>query len=293
MIATLLAVHIIFCAAVYLFMRLHILLSSRALFPIVLLVPVWGAAVLAVNEIHIFTGVDARESGVDRLLVEDEIYKTIPVDNLGAKNNIAPINEILMLNDSRIRREIILDVLYDNPADYISQLQLAKENDDTEIVHYAVTALVELQKDYDLKFWHIESKMSQSPDDEEIKKEYFDLLEQYVESGLIESSSRAVYVEDYCRLLSQQLEVRDDYKLYQKKFKAEMELKNYDEAYRAAFRMTELWPDRETGYMMLIEYYAHMKDRKGIDKVLEDIRTREVFLSPKGRSVVNFWQIDA
>lgn len=286
----LLAVHLIFCIAVYILMRVGVIRNTESLFPMVLLIPVWGAAVLAVHEANQRADIEVGSHDALRLIIEDEIYRNIPVDDLGAKKNVAPINEILLLNNAAVRREVVMDVLYDNPADYIGQLQLAKENDDTEIVHYAVTALTELQKDYDLGFQHIESRMALAPDDEELMKEYFNLLERYINSGLIEHSSRAYYVEIYVRLLAQQLETKEDYKLYIKKFDADMELKNYDEAYHSALRIIELKPGLETGYLKMIQFYAHARDRKGIDSILEQIKQRNVYLSPEARGIIGFWQ---
>ncbi len=288
-----LILHIIICIAVYILMRLGLLKGTRQIFPIALLIPVWGPAAVVLLEIYTrrknFTGAD---TGVDRLLVEDEIYKTIRIDDSAGEKQVAPINEILTLNNPKVRRDVIMEILYENPADYIGQLQLAKNNDDTEVVHYAVTALVELQKDYDLRFQLIEKKMLDSPKDEQLKREYRDLLEQYVNSGLIEDSGRAVYLTSYSRLLSEELEKNEDYSLYLKKIDVDMELKDYESVYAGAVRMTELKPMRETGYLKLIDCCAAMKNRAGIDRVLELIKERDVYLSPKGRAAVKFWQKD-
>ncbi len=289
--ALFLVLHVVFCITVYIFMRIRLLVGTRMIFPLVCFVPVWGALALLVLELHSRRqNVKAADPDVDRLRVENEIYQNIPVDSSIGQSQVAPINEILTLNDSKVRRNVIMEVLYDDPADYIQQLQVARKNDDTEVVHYAVTALVELQKDYDLKFRRMENKMLEAPEDPVVQKEYLGLLEHYVDSGLIEDSSRAVYVQNYSEMLQKELDLEENYHVYLKKIKADMELKDYSNVYRCASRMVQLWPNRETGYLKLIEYYAHQKDRSGIDRVLAALKDRGVYLSPGGRGTIRFWQ---
>lgn len=289
-----LALHLVFCLVVFVLLRLRVLAGTRMVFPLVCLVPVWGALALLMLELHSRrSGGQAVDPGVDRLLVRDEIYRSIPVDRETPQSQVAPINEILSINDVRVRRSVIMEVLYDDPAHYIQQLQAARVNDDTEVVHYAVTALVELQKDYDLRFQHLERKMQQEPGDPTLKQEQLALLEQYVDSGLVEGSSRTVYVQRYSALLAQELSAAESYPLYLKKIKADLELRDYPSVYRCAARMVQLWPEREAGYLRLLDYYALQKDRAGIDRVLRTLREREVYLSPKGRGAVRFWQSGA
>ena len=40
----------------------------------------------------------------------------------------------------------MMDILYDDVGEYVEVLKNARMNDDTEVVHYATTAMVELQK---------------------------------------------------------------------------------------------------------------------------------------------------
>ena len=56
-----------------------------------------------------------------------------------------------------------MEVMYADPNDYVEQLKEARENDDTEVVHYAVTALAELQKDYETKFQKLEWRLHKDP----------------------------------------------------------------------------------------------------------------------------------
>ena len=43
-----------------------------------------------------------------------------------------------------LRRELIMNVLNDNPEEYVELLKQARMNEDVEVVHYAITAMVEV-----------------------------------------------------------------------------------------------------------------------------------------------------
>ena len=40
------------------------------------------------------------------------------------------------------REELMMDILYDDVGEYVEVLKNARMNDDTEVVHYATTAMV-------------------------------------------------------------------------------------------------------------------------------------------------------
>ena len=186
-----------------------------------------------------------------------------------------------------------MDVLYDDPGGYVEQLQEASVNDDTEVVHYAVTALIELQKEFEQKLLKLERKRKHEPDNQEYREEYFHLVEQYVESGLSEESSLKAYLRIYSGLLEEELQKKgESFSLYRKKARADLKQKEYDSAYQSIRKLIEGWPDRETGYLEQMEYYAALKDRDGIKKTIKEIRDGEVHLSPAGRAAVGFWQRD-
>jgi len=289
-----LLIHIVLCIVTWVLLKTGVLASTRMIFPLVLLVPVWGFLSLLVLEFYSRTDHKENvESYGEKLLVEDAVHKNIYIDESKLNTTVAPLNEVLALNSSKTRRQLIMEVLYENPSDYISQLQVASVNDDTEVVHYAVTALVELQKEYDVKLQNLEKRLMENPEDEVVRREYLEVLEQYLESGMIEGNNRLTYLERYSRMLEKRIEKEGSFPLYLKKIKTDMERKDYDSVYRVTREMIERWPDRETGYLKMIEYYSVKKARAGIDGVLKAIRERDVYLSPEGRNVVKFWQKDA
>ena len=59
-------------------------------------------------------------------------------------------------------------------------------NEDVEVVHYAITAMVELSKDYDSKLQTFERTYAAAPEDPVVLDEYCDFMEEYLQQGLLE-----------------------------------------------------------------------------------------------------------
>ena len=234
-----------------------------------------------------------NDSKIARQMVKESMYdisnETILKDD-EEEIEIVPLQEALIVNDSQTKREIIMDVLYTNPSGYINQLSTAKSNDDTEVVHYAVTALVELQKEYDLQFQAIGRELAVEPDSEQLLGKYQRLLEKYLSSGLAQGAARISYLNKYIEVLGQRIEMNPDVlSLWLKKADADLVLGRYEELIADADTMVNIRPENEQGYMYQIKYYAVKKDRRGIDEVIKTMKRRNVYVSAAARKEIDFW----
>lgn len=286
----LLLIHILVCIFVGIGIFFRIFHSSWSAFFLVMLVPFWGIGTFLLLELSLRNQKDGIPVGLERLTTNDEIHRSILMDEDALKEEIVPLEEALILNDSHVRRELLMDVLYSDPGEYVEQLKEARMNHDPEVVHYAVTALVELQKEYDLKFQKLDRRYKKNPEDMEILDEYLNLLENYTASGILEGNLLKVQKQRLCELLNEKIRRIPDIKeLYRKKAEVCLELGEYEDAYSAGKEMTIRWSTQEDGYLILIQYFAAVQNRRELDNTIEKMRKKEVFLSEKGKEVIRFW----
>lgn len=260
--------------------------------PIVCFVPFWGLFVLLFLELRVRQKKPERsEVGIEKLKVNDFVYRSILVEENSAEERIVPLEEALRINKSGTRRELMMEIMYDNPNDYVELLKEARTNDDTEVVHYAVTALTELQKEYDLKFQELDYKMDQEPDNEELTDDYLELLKRYLHSGIAEGNDRRLKMQTYSDMLDKKISSQPDMLTYRKE-KAEicLRLGNYGDMYHDIEYIIRRWPASEAGYLLMIQYYSLVKDREGMENIMELIRKKNIHLTPDGRQQLRFWQ---
>ncbi len=224
-----------------------------------------------------------------------DINKSIVVDEDDIRERIVPLEEALVVNDTATRRALIIDVLYSNPSDFVSQLFDAKANGDTEVVHYAATALTEIQKDFDLKFKDIMNRRADKPNNDELDLEYMKLLEKYISSGLLEGDGLKNQLRNYSRLISDELKkenVKGRWALANKKANADLQLKDVSEFDKDIEYMMERWPEREGTYMFRMQGAILKKDKGLIEEIISQIKEKNIYLSSELRSLIRFWDGD-
>ena len=97
--------HLLLCLAAYLLMRVGILKSTPMIMPLVIFVPVFGFACLAVLEWETRMHPEAsKEVGIEKLKINDEIHRSILMEEDPAKNLMVPLQEALLMNDENTRR---------------------------------------------------------------------------------------------------------------------------------------------------------------------------------------------
>lgn len=288
----LLVIHLIVCIVIYILMRISVLKCTRMVMPLIVLVPVWGLGCLLVLELRARGKQEINEEvGIEKLKINDAIHRSIIMDEDPVEDRVVPLEEALLINDPSTRRELMMEIMYGNPDDYVRQLKGARMNDDTEVVHYAVTALTELQKEYDLKFQELDWEMEKNPKSRDILDRYLELLNRYLASGIPEGSERDLKLRTYSNMLEKKLEEeKDNLMLWKRKAEADLQIGEYELANEEIRKILEKWEKNETGYLLLIQYYSAILNRVGIDKTLALLEKKRIHLSPEGRQTVRFWR---
>ena len=275
----LLTLHILICIVLSALIFTKTIKVSKYMLFIVLLLPVWGAA--AVVFLHFQTKLDregTKEIQLEKMKLDSEVYRSITVEEKKNANILVPMEEALIVNSPMERRELIMDVLNDNPSDYIRFLQSAGDNDDTEVVHYAVTAMVEISKENDYSLQQFEKKYSNNPDDIQLVSEYCDFLwnclEQNLMQGQVEKMNRLFVNELFAKKLKADTQVQD----YVNYAKNNMKLENWTLAKEIIDRMEKMHPDCEQLILLKLDYYAGIGKGQKIKDLIEDVESKRIYL---------------
>lgn len=288
--------HCVLCLIVFVLIKARLLKSSSMLMPVVFLVPVFGFTCLVFLEWESRGDQESKkEVGIEKLKVNDEIHKSILMEEDPARDLMVPLQEALLMNDAPTRRELMMDILYDDVGEYVGVLKNARMNDDTEVVHYATTAMVELQKDYETKLKEQKEILLTQEDNAACLEEYAQTLVKYVDSGLLEGNMLKNRRAELCEILDRQMEQRrvqgeEELSLYQVKFEQDLAMEENEDALRMAENVIKLWPDQEEGYLMKIRQGVAVRNREQIRTVIRQMEKRQVYLSPAGRKTVEFWK---
>lgn len=312
----LMALHIVAAVCMITARRRGVMHFSSAMFPIVLLLPLWGPVCALAAELHILGGEKPdQEPDTGRFGITDEVYRSIRMDN-DDMSGVLPIEDVLESGEPVRRRSLLLSVLHEGPAPFVRPLRTAGVNDDTEVVHYAVTALVELRSEYSQRISRMEKLYRQHPASAQIIEEYADLDEEYLQSGIPDSSERGERLA-HCRSMLEKLlnyigwqetgsrglssSVNGKEKILKKKTQTEtmrllkrlgnicLQQGDTRAAEAAGQRLLAMDPAGEDGYMMILRAKAAAQDDRGVKKIISNVQKSGIYLSPSAREQIDFW----
>lgn len=111
-----LVLHLALCGALWLLARSRALEVEGYFLPVALLVPVWGPlCVVLLHTSHRLTGGQLLDRTLEKLRINEEIYKNILVAENEEKDTVVPLEEALLVNSPAQKRKLILSVLTDDP----------------------------------------------------------------------------------------------------------------------------------------------------------------------------------
>lgn len=286
----LILLHIVCCVLVWLGIKTHLLKVKKYLIALVIFVPFWGTVCVLLLHLQMLTRRDNRiEPGVEKLRVNEEIYKNIFQAVSDTDKKIVPLEEALLINEPRVRRELIMDVLNDDPEEYMDLLKQARMNEDVEVVHYAITAMVELSKEYDFRLQKMEKLYAASPDDPEILEQYCDFMEEYLNQGILEAQMEREQRERYIRLLRQKLKVKTTLSTCVRLFQNLMKTGDYVQAKEILGLMDQKWHWKEEFWILKIRYLAERKKGAELQQCLRQMKEEQIYLSSKSKEALAFW----
>ena len=262
---------------------------QKYIFIVALLLPFWGALIVLILHFNLgFDPYDSTNVSTNKMRLESELYKNISVDQKRSDKTV-PIEEALLINSAKEKRAIIMDILNENPHDYAELLQKAGNNDDTEVVHYAVTAMVEISKENDYTLQMFEAEYDANPNDINILTRYCDFLwsclSQNLMQGQVEVMNRALF----SKLVREKLEIDKNLEDYNRLGQNELKSKHLDQVNEVLKVMVKEWPHSEEYILLNIQYLTLMNKGREIKKFINKINSSQIFLSTKTKEVLAFW----
>lgn len=284
-------IHIILCVLIYLGIRSRVLRFSEQLFPIIVMVPFAGMLLAVVADYYSrFHKSGTREISLEELHLGLEDLRLSHAEGDSDDSLVIPLEEAMSINDAETRRQLMLEILHRDPDEYLALLQEARLDEDIEVSHYASTAMMELQREYELDMQKAEREYNANPDSKEKLDIFMRTLKQYISSGLIDENVLFVYNRRYSELLQDKIKMNpDDMFCFAEAVDNCLALGEYAGAEEYANRMIEKWPSEEDAWFAKLKIYRSINNGEGIQHIIEEIKRRRLYLSPEGKATLRFW----
>ena len=203
---------------------------------------------------------------------------------------IIPLEEALVLQDKEVSRWMLMEIVSRAPAKFIDLLFLARQDEDTEVVHYATTLIAEISRQYDIRLQTLDKKHQENPSDYRILAEYCAVLAAYLQKNLVTKRMEEVLRKDYSHLLEKKLQQKEQLSDYVKLIENELLLKRYESVEKYLNTISQNWPQQEEIYMLYLRYYFETRQGERLEELVEAIKNGSIYISKANRERLAFWQ---
>ena len=224
----------------------------------------------------------------DRIRSQDPIRKSYIAPELEAAST-APMEETFLLNEPKVRREMMMKLLHENPAENVELLLMARFNDDPETAHYATATLTEGQRKMELGLQQSQRVLAKQPDNQEERLYFISQMETYIASGILEGHlldrQRKLLEREFVKLP----ETDTTLELGCLRCRNLLSLKKAPEAADEARRLLKRFPGAEEPYLELMRICAESQDAAGARRLAEEMAGAGILWSYKGREKMEYF----
>lgn len=231
------------------------------------------------------------DASYDFIKKEKSNYSLTQILNFDKETNVVPLEEALLLSDLDMRREVILNVLKKDVVTYSNYINMALMNDDSETSHYAASSILHAKRKLDLSMHEVSTLYYENLEDHVIALSYADLLHEYMRSVYLGKEDKESYVRDsICvleKIITKKWTTDQTYMLRLIQLflgkKDSRKLASYCNLFFYGY------PDTEEKYILLLEAFFIIQDKKNFDFILKSFRASNLSFSNETLTTIRFW----
>lgn len=290
MVKLFLLIHVLLLLAIVYLRMISRLRLTLTTIPLVLFVPVWGSISVLLEyylrKTHrIGTAAENLEVMKASLVNMDEM--PTPEDEEGGS---VPLQDALLIDNSQMKRSVILNVLMQDANSYVKVLNEARMNEDVEVVHYATTAMMELSKEYEFRIQKFAAMYADEPDNDELLIEYRNYIEQYVYSGMVEGQMLELHMNTYKQLLLDCIQRFDNKEDYFSLINCLFESGELAQVRSYLSKIEEKWRDDENVWLFKFRLAFETSDTDEMRSLINETKEEGRFFSKDIRKIAAFWE---
>lgn len=291
-IALVIIAHVLVCIAIGIGIKLGWIKNDSTIYPTIFFIPVFGILMFILDQLAAKGLIEQKKLvDVKAIGVQSIDYNKININDEKDVERIVPLEEAIVINESNMRRALLMDVIQNRPDEKISLLQKATMSDDTELTHYATTTIMEVQSGFEQRISELEKYYSANPQDILVVRKLYKEVSRYVNSKLLTGSILKIYQEKMIALLRQLKEMRpDDVRYREDLFYAYISMGNYEMAKEELTDYKLICFDTEARYKMEIVLCSKTNRGDQIKSLINEMKQKEVYVSSEGKKWFEFWE---
>lgn len=230
------------------------------------------------------TDVIFKKSRVRQFLKDDE----------EREQNMAPIEETILLGEKKNERSLIMNVIQQNMNGSLSSLLLALNSEDPETSHYAASALQEFFNNFHTVLKKLSAEIEKEPEDEykyeemlidhmrgPLKQNVFSGVEQKKYAGILEKTGERLYQKAPDRLSCER---------YEDIILVTLRQGDFEKAAAWCGRLAEQYPCELCAYKCRARLYYETGDKDRLFELLEELGRQDITLDAETTEFIRVFE---
>lgn len=285
----LLCIHLGVLVLLYALRKAGILkVGSASLFAAAFL-PVFGELAILSLYVEDRRGQMASKSGDLEAMNRRQVRQSIYYQKEDDDRTAIPLEDALIIDDASTKRSVMMDILMDDSHAYMSSMREAQHSDDTEVVHYATTALTTMSEEADAELKKASRHYAESHASDEALNAYIDVLRAYLDEQISGGELLEIHRKEYQNLLKIRIgrtHDRDDLAYLADSY---LDTGNYKAADGVISALEKQWR-KTTRTLRLRLRYDYMQGKgEEIQELLQKVQQDGLYPSDV-REILDFWE---
>ena len=237
----------------------------------------------------------------DVLFSKERIKPQMPVEEQ-RESNLAPVEEAVAVMDQNNLRDMMLNVVRGNVRASASAISMALKSNDSEVSHYAATALQSLLNEFRTSVQRnyeriIEEQAKNAPEENaarvELEVKTVELMTEFLKYRLLTEGEHKRYVallDELCERLLMDAPERLTVSHYEAVSMQLLEVKEYETCRKWCLRAYAAYSEKLEPYACQLKLYFMSGEREKFFRILRELRSSDIAVDKETLELMRVFQ---
>lgn len=230
---------------------------------------------------------------IEELSFRKDKIELIARDDMESALNKVPIEEALLVSGVQSTRRLILNVLKDDTENYVHSINQATSNQDSEVSHYAATAITDIMNKFKQKEKILKENYEEDPTNEVAAEMYWNHIGEFLQTDVlprVEQERYLTILEDFTLRFEEEFECFVTGQMYYLLTLLSMEVKKPAHAQMWVDKALTKRADDIYSYKAGLKYYYDSHKVENYKNLLKELMESDIRLDRETLELVRFYK---
>lgn len=193
--------------------------------------------------------------------------------------NLVPMEEAILIDDKENLRQLLLTVLRGDISKSINAVTKALNSSDSEASHYAASAIMDINNEFQNTLQKFHAQLEATPDDKEVNQLFIEYLIKMLNTNFLSDMELKTYVYTLSQTCQHVFDFDKSYMkagYYSNLIKLLVRIGDIQAAHLWVPRLLSEYPEEMESYRCILRFYYSIQDKENFFHHLERLKRSDV-----------------